>query len=184
MEDDLDKMLATKKEWRTRQGGNRRIKDGTPEDRKTTADVLRRGRQLKVDSLKPCFFIRLLRLIFPIIIMAILQAPAQAYTEKQAIKAIIGEAENQGKEGMLAVACAIRNRGTLKGVYGLNAPRVRNHLYTARIYAQAAQAWADSAQTDITHGARFWENTTAFGMPYWAKGMQVVLVVRDHKFFR
>ena len=184
MEDDLDKMLATKKEWRTRQGGDRRIKDGTPEDRKITADVLRRGRQLKVDSLKPCFFIRLLRLIFPIIIMAILQAPAQAYTEKQAIKAIIGEAENQGKEGMLAVACAIRNRGTLKGVYGLNAPRVRNHLYTARIYAQAAQAWADSAQTDITHGATAWENILAFGKPYWYDQFEVTVKIGSQEFMK
>jgi len=186
MEDQLEQILATKKEWRKnkdRRQGDRRIKDGSPQDRNTTADAIRRGRQMEKEALKP-WWKRWFSGIFPVIIILFLTVPAHAFTDKQAIKAIIGEAENQGYEGMLAVAGAIRNRGTLKGVYGLHAPRVKNHRYTAQIYSQAAQAWAESEKRDITHGARFWENTTAFGVPYWAKGMTVVLVVKDHKFFK
>ena len=44
--------------------------------------------------------------------------------DQQAVRAIIGEAGNQGERGMLALACALRNRGTLKGVYGLRAKHV------------------------------------------------------------
>src|SRR3990167_7930662 len=39
--------------------------------------------------------------------------PSPAYSDKDAIRAVIGEAGNQGYAGMLAVACGIRNRGTL-----------------------------------------------------------------------
>ena len=44
--------------------------------------------------------------------------------KKDAIRAIIGEAGNQGRRGMLYIACAIRNRGTLQGVYGFKAKHV------------------------------------------------------------
>ena len=44
----------------------------------------------------------------------------EAYAKEDAIRAIVGEAANQGSQGMLAIACAIRNRGHLKGAYGLN----------------------------------------------------------------
>jgi len=186
MTNDTNKILATKKAWRTaeRRKGQRRAKDGTPEDRKTTADAIRRGREIEQDSMRPGFWKKIMKMFIPVILIAIIATPAHAYTDKQAIKAVIGEAENQGYEGMLAVACAIRKRGTLKGVYGLHAPRVKAHRYTARIYSQAARAWAESAKMDITHGAKFWENTTAFGVPYWAHGMKVTLVIKDHKFFR
>lgn len=124
--------------------------------------------------------------------------PAHAYTDDQAVKAIIGEAEDQGQRGMLAVACAIRNRGTLKGVFGLHAPRVRRHLYSQRVKDEAVSAWDISGQDGMialnnyeqvnvcgfVRGAKNWENTKAFGLPYWAKGMQVVFTYKDHKFFK
>ena len=43
-------------------------------------------------------------------------ALAETIPTNDAVRAIIGEAGNQGYLGMLAVACGIRNRGTLKGV--------------------------------------------------------------------
>ena len=44
--------------------------------------------------------------------------------DAQAVRAIVGEAAGESFEGKLAIACAIRNRGNLHGVYGLNATHV------------------------------------------------------------
>lgn len=62
-------------------------------------------------------------------------------SDEKAILSIIGEAEDQGYEGMLAVACAIRNRGTLKGVFGINNLRVKHERYSKAIWFQAKKAW-------------------------------------------
>lgn len=113
-------------------------------------------------------------------------AIADEITDKDAVHAIIGEAENQGYRGMLLVACAIRNRGTLHGVYGLHAPRVKRHLYSNKIYLQASMAWIESKNANVcaqVHGAIGWEDTKAFGEPYWAKSMRLVLIYKDHKFY-
>lgn len=105
-----------------------------------------------------------------------------AIPEELAVKAIMGEASNQGADGMLAVACAIRNRGTLRGVYGVKA----KHIYKEpkQIWDQARAAWRKSASFDCTNGATHWENTKAFGTPTWAKKMQLVYVCKDHRFYR
>lgn len=49
MTDDINKILASKRAWHTaeRRKADRRIKDGTPEQRKDTADVLHEARRLK-----------------------------------------------------------------------------------------------------------------------------------------
>lgn len=112
-------------------------------------------------------------------------AYAASIDSDKAIAAIIGEAENQGFTGMLAVAHAIRNRGTLKGVYGSHAPRVKHHLYSARIYQLANLAWQQSgADYDITHGADHWENIKAFGCPSWVKGCIETFRYKDHVFYK
>jgi hypothetical protein len=98
---------------------------------------------------------------------------------------VIGEAENQGYSGMLAVSEAIRNRGTLKGVYGCKALRVVGKEYTKDTFNQAQRAWEDSAGIgDITHGATHWENIKAFGTPYWVKSMVHTVTINDHAFYR
>lgn len=99
-----------------------------------------------------------------------------------AVRAIIGEAANQGPRGMLAVAGAIRNRGTLRGVYGLHNPIVQSPSPLA--LAQARHAWSQSATNDITLGATHWENTKAFGKPYWAANMIVTTNIGSHTFYR
>lgn len=115
--------------------------------------------------------------------LALFTNSARAFTTDEAVKAIVGEAANQGYEGMYAVACAIRNRGTLRGVLG----RFGSVASKQRpgIWELARRAWAASeAGPDVTHGATHWENVKAFGMPCWAKSMTVTVVVRDHTFFR
>lgn len=78
--------------------------------------------------------------------------------DQHAIKAIIGEAENQGYQGMYLVACAIRNRGTLKGVAGVNGKHVNKA--SASIWQQASKAWHESENgPDLTYGATIWQNS-------------------------
>jgi len=112
--------------------------------------------------------------------------PAHAYSfsDSDAIKAIIGEAEDQGYRGMLAVACAIRNRGTLKGVYGLRSARVRNYEFSRQTHKMAFLAWAESEKVDITNGATHWENIKAFGTPCWVKKCIEVFRHKDHVFYK
>lgn len=110
-------------------------------------------------------------------------AHASNLPKHRVVDAIIGEAEGEGYQGMLAVACAIRNRGTLKGVYGENAPRVRNHRYSSKTFVLAVKAYEESAKRDITGGADHWEGTK-FKTPYWAKGMKVTCVIGNQRFYK
>lgn len=111
-------------------------------------------------------------------------ATGGAISDARAVNAIIGEAENQGYNGMLAVAYAIRNRGTLRGVYGEHSPRVKKA--GLRIRAEAAKAWKNSQMRwgDITGGATHWENVKAFGRPYWTASMVPTVLIGDHQFYR
>lgn len=122
------------------------------------------------------------RLILAALILA---TPAQAFAQvddEQAVRAIIGEASNQGLEGMQAVAEGIRNRGTLKGVYGAKAKHVDKE--PAWVWKQARKAWEASKASNLVGGATNWENTKAFGEPYWAKSMVKTAQIGDHVYFK
>ena len=73
--------------------------------------------------------------------------------ESLAVNAIIGEAGNQPFATQVRVACAIRNRGSLTGVYGVNNPVVKQA--SAKVRARAYRAWKVSALSDLTHGLRY-----------------------------
>jgi spore germination cell wall hydrolase CwlJ-like protein len=82
---------------------------------------------------------------------------------------------------MTAVAEVIRRRGSLRGIYGLNAPHVDKE--PSWVWTQAKKAWDDSATSDITHGATHFESTD-FKTPYWTKGMKEVAHIGKHKFYK
>lgn len=115
------------------------------------------------------------------------EQPSFAYTKMDMVKAIIGEAEGEPQEGKEAVACAINNRFTLSGVYGLKAPRVLKHLYSHTTWDNAVVAlWMAEDQhycAGLIHGAQYWEGT-AFPIPYWAKTMTLTAVIGNQRFFR
>jgi hypothetical protein len=118
-------------------------------------------------------------------VLATILLPAISCAEipdKLAIRAIIGEASNQGFRGMLACACALRNRGTLKGVYGVKAKHVDRE--PRWVWVQAGKAWEESKTNDITLGATHWENVKAFGTPYWAKSMKKTVKIGNHQFYK
>ena len=100
---------------------------------------------------------------------------------KSAIRAIIGEAADQGYEGMLAVACGLRNRGTLKGVYGVNAKHIDNE--PKWVWDLALKAWKESATKDIVAAADHWESDK-FSIPTWAKDMVVTVKIGNHVFYK
>lgn len=105
-----------------------------------------------------------------------------AYTASQAINTIVGEAANQGLEGMTAVGEVIRHRGSLYGLYGFNAKHSYHEPYW--VWIEARKAWYASAMTDYTHGADHFENIHAFGQPYWVKNCVQTFSYRDHVFYR
>jgi len=106
---------------------------------------------------------------------------AATIPDNLAVKAIMGEACGEGYKGMLAVAGAIRNRGTLQGVYGVKA----THIYKepAYVWANAKKAWKESAKVDITKGANHWEGTD-FKRPAWSMGMKITLRYKKHIFYK
>lgn len=72
---------------------------------------------------------------------------------QSAIQAIVGEASNQSEDTMICIAQAIRHRGNLKGVYGLNA----KHIWSepAQVWGMAQEAWEMSKSLpDQIKGAR------------------------------
>ena len=118
---------------------------------------------------------------FLIAILILLPLSAFAIDDNQAVRAIVGECSNQGERGMLAVACAIRNRDSLDGVMGLKAHHIKTE--PRWVWQRARRAWADSLKGDITGGAVSWENERVFGKPYWARYMRRTVQIGDHTFY-
>ena len=66
----------------------------------------------------------------------------------EAIKAIIGESASE-PDCMSNIASAIKRRGTLKGVYGLNNPYVSKA--SGQDYQRASKAWEESPMGKADH---------------------------------
>lgn len=115
-------------------------------------------------------------------ILAISSAFSQNITDSNAIRTIVGEAGNQGKNGMIAVGNVIRTRKNLKGFYGFKNPIVNKQ--PKWVWAQAEKAWAESKTNNLVGGATHFENVKSFGKPYWAKDMVETVTIKDHTFFR
>lgn len=121
-----------------------------------------------------------------ITVLMLSAASAEEIRKDKFVDAIIGEAEGEPYRGKLAVACAIRNRGNLQGVYGVNAPRVSQHKYSPKVFVDAVRAYEESAHPDMCEfidGASFWEGT-AFKRPYWAKNMIVTATIGRQRFYK
>lgn len=104
---------------------------------------------------------------------------------EKAIYAIIGEFEN---DNMLAGACTIRNRGTLKGVYGINSKRVKNHLYSPKTFVKAVKAWEESrkpSQCQMVQGADHWQSVSDMKKPQsWRNKCVLTYKTDKTSFFR
>ncbi len=99
---------------------------------------------------------------------------AHGYTEEEAIKAVIGEAEGEPQLGKEAIACSLHYRGYLNGVYGLKSPRVIYHKYSHKTYIEAQQAVDMSDDEEycdgLVHGAQYWASLKSD--KHWIKWME------------
>lgn len=99
-------------------------------------------------------------------------------SEKEAVRVILAEAENQSLEGMVAVGEVIRRRGSLKGF--------SNRKPSEAMTERAKEAWRLSANTNLSKGATLFENIVDFGFPESWNREKVVCVERigKHYFFQ
>lgn len=84
--------------------------------------------------------------------------PTPAFTNENCIQAIVGEYAKYDYKGMGLMAHAIRNRGTLKGVFGFYAAHVQRE--PKNIWVNASLAWFESkTEKDPLHGADEWRSS-------------------------
>jgi len=115
-------------------------------------------------------------------LILLLSLPAYAQiSERRAVNAIIGECGGCSRLSQLWVACAIRNRGSLRGVYGEHNPVVKRATASQR--ANALAVWRQSATNDVTHGLRFF-GCKRDDMYFDALGMERACVVDCVTFWR
>lgn len=81
-----------------------------------------------------------------------------AISEHLAVRALVGEAGSQELAELKAHAFALRNRGTLRGVYGLHAKHVR--FEPGWVFRRAKHAWlyAHSGAGDPIRGRTEWRS--------------------------
>lgn len=103
-------------------------------------------------------------LILLFIVMVSGCAHAKEIPKEIAVYCIIGEAEGEGDDGMMAVAMALRNRGTTKGVYGCTSKRVKERLYSSETLVQAVKAWEESRGLNCT-----WADETQCANSWYSK---------------
>lgn len=122
-------------------------------------------------------------LVAGLALAASFQSPAanMPLPEAKAVRAILGEAGGTGFKGMMAVASALRNRGTFHGVYGLNNPVVDQQ--PAWAWKQARRAWLASQKRDTVRGANHWGNAQDVAKGTFT-GMQFTVAVGGNYFFR
>ena len=101
------------------------------------------------------------------------------------VRAIIGEASGEGYNGMLAIASALRRRGSLRGVYGIKAKHIESE--PGSTWVKARKAWKEGKHKDITNGANGWgskEDVKKFKKQKWWKKATVTKTIGNHVFYK
>lgn len=108
--------------------------------------------------------------------------------QEKYFRAIVGEAEGEGLDGMIAVACGIMNRPEgLQGVFGVRTRRWTSTLPHIRRQARLAWEYAQDSREECygrIQGADMWENTEAFGQPKSWPVVVFITKVGNHNFYR
>jgi hypothetical protein len=123
-----------------------------------------------------------LRMKFIAIAILIGISTARGMDPEKAAQAIVGEAAGEDFKSKLAIAGALRNRGTLDGVRGAKNMRMIM-AQPAWVLRDARAAWAQSATNDISRGGRFWESAN-FKRPAWSIGMTETAHVGKFIFYK
>lgn len=115
------------------------------------------------------------------------EAHAEVFTDKTAILALIGEAEDQSQTCKIAIGEVLRRRGSLQGVYGIHAKRVLTHKYSSQVALLARAAWFDSRFTNYSRGAQGWGNSQdliKFRQCKWFKNCEIVAHIDGTYFWK
>jgi hypothetical protein len=107
------------------------------------------------------------------------------FTQANCIKALVGEVEGETFQTKLATAECLRNRGTLKGVYGINSKRLSKA--SRKAWAECELAWAKSKASNLVDGATVWGNASdvkIFRKTKWFKSYVQTAHVGNHFFFK
>lgn len=115
---------------------------------------------------------------------------AAAIPERKAVLALVGEAGGQSYVELKAHAFALRNRGTLRGVYGLRAPHIKRERPST--FDRARRAWyaALSGKHDPVGGRTEWRSDHDLrklwrqGKTTTSQGLYDPIKIGDTTFFR
>lgn len=126
-----------------------------------------------------------MRELIAALLILLITNPAAANSDDLHIRAILGEAEDQGEIGMLAVACSIKNRPEgLEGVDGLHSDRYlradKEHQEMAKVAWYRAQY---PSECDFMQGADMWHSGE---FPDLWRGLALKFIdkIGDHYFYR
>lgn len=122
-------------------------------------------------------------LIIIICLLCIEIAKGVQFTDQNCIQAVMGEAAGESYQAKLWVACCIRNRGTLVGVYGSNKPDSWYAAQGAKCLADSARAWRESAKHDVTGGCTHFGSVTDDGYFITGCGWKPVATIGQTRFY-
>lgn len=118
-----------------------------------------------------------------VIMAAYGKATENVITDKKAIASIVGEYARDDIYGMKLFAHAIRNRGTLKGVYGRYA--AHNRKEPKEVWVAASLAWFESAhENDMLDGASAWYSYADLMKRGVPKGYRILRWYKGTVFFK
>ena len=104
----------------------------------------------------------------------------RGYSDDEAIRAILGEAEGESREGKQAIGEVIRRRGSLKGVYGGNAiiqdgdrfyrkGKKGNRPISDKAVKETRDSWESSKSSDYSRGSTHWQSDEDLNKTGWDK---------------
>lgn len=107
-----------------------------------------------------------------------------AFTDANCIRALIGEYAEDDYYGMTLMAHAIRNRGTLKGVYGFYAKHIKKE--PKKIWITATLAWEEAKRykLDLVSGATEWRSIEDVRRGHAPNGMWLVKIYNGTYFYK
>jgi len=77
------------------------------------------------------------------------------FTDSNCVRSIVGESAGEPYKTKLGIACVIRNRGSLQGVYGYSNSKMIDKQ-SIKIFNDCKRAWAESLTNNIVPTAKYW----------------------------
>lgn len=127
-----------------------------------------------------------MRYLIVIILLFIPSCSYAAYPPE--VNCIVGEASGEGVVGMVAVAQALANRKTMKGVYGCHAEHIKTE--NKIIFLEASDIWNGvlsgelNGKHDLVKGANSWGSISDINKNHMNEECIETARVYNHIFFK